>query len=183
LRLSGQDRLLITGLGPVGLAAGMLARAMGAGPIIGTDLAPERLEMARHAGLVDHAIPGDDAAADTIADLTDGRGCEASIDCSGSAAARVLALKQTRTWGRCAFVGEGGQISFPVSELLIHKQITLYGSWVTSLRHMEDLLEHLVRWELHPETVVTHRFRLDQADQAYQVADQGLAGKVCIVLD
>ena len=183
LQLSGQDRLLITGLGPVGLAVAMLGRAMGAGPILGTDLAPERLQIARDHGLVDHAIPADDAAADTIAELTGGRGCEASIDCSGSAAARVLALQSTRTWGRCAFVGEGGQISFAVSELLIHKQITLCGSWVTSLRHMEDLLEHLVRWQLHPETVVTHRFRLDQADQAYRIADQGAAGKVCIVMD
>ena len=84
---------------------------------------------------------------------------------------------------RCAFVGEGGDISFPVSELLIHKQVTLYGSWVTSLRHMQDLLEHLVRWELHPERVVTHRFALDQADQAYRMADSGIAGKVCITFD
>jgi threonine dehydrogenase-like Zn-dependent dehydrogenase len=38
-------------------------------------------------------------------------------------------------------------------------------------------------WQLHPETVVTHRFRLDQADLAYQIADQGAVGKVCIVLD
>ena len=183
LQLSGQDRLLITGLGPVGLAAAMLGRAMGAGPIIGTDLAPDRLQMAKDLGLVDHAVPADDAAADTIAELTGGRGCEASIDCSGSAAARVLALANTRTWGRCAFVGEGGEIAFAVSELLIHRQVTLYGSWVTSLRHMEDLLEHLVRWQLHPETVVTHHFRLDQADEAYRVADGGAGGKVCIVMD
>jgi threonine dehydrogenase-like Zn-dependent dehydrogenase len=95
----------------------------------------------------------------------------------------VVALENTRTWGRCAFVGEGGQISFPVSELLIHKQITLHGSWVTSLRHMEELLEHLVRWDLHPERIVTHRFPLDQADEAYRVADRGDAGKVCIVFE
>jgi len=183
LRLSGQDRLLITGLGPVGLAAAMLGRAMGAGPIIGTDLSPERLHTALDGRLVDHAVVAGDDAQATIARLTDGRGCEASIDCSGSGAARVLALASTRTWGRCAFVGEGGQVSFAVSDLLIHKQITLYGSWVTSLRHMEDLLEHLVRWNLHPETVVTHRFALDQADEAYRVADQGLGGKVCIVFE
>ena len=183
LGVSGADRLLITGLGPVGLAAAMLARAMGAGPILGTDITPERLQMARNWGLVDHAVLADDSAAHAIADLTDGRGCEASIDCSGSAAARVLALGSTRTWGRCAFLGEGGQISFAVSELLIHKQITLYGSWVTSLRHMEDLLEHLVRWHLRPETIVTDRFALEDADKAYQVAAEGHAGKVCIVFD
>jgi threonine dehydrogenase-like Zn-dependent dehydrogenase len=183
LRLSGQDRLLITGLGPVGLAAAMLGRAMGAGPIIATDVALERLELAREAGLVDHALPANESAAAAIAELTGGRGCEASIDCSGNAAARLLALQSTRTWGRCAFVGEGGQITFAVSELLIHKQISLYGSWVTSVRHMEDLLEHLVRWDLHPETIVTDRFPLDQAGQAYQMAAEGHSGKVCIVFD
>jgi threonine dehydrogenase-like Zn-dependent dehydrogenase len=183
LQLSGQDRLLITGLGPVGLAAAMLGRAMGAGPIIATDVASGRLEMALSAGLVDHALPADESAAAAIADLTAGRGCEASIDCSGNAAARLLALHSTRTWGRCAFVGEGGQVTFAVSELLIHKQVSLYGSWVTSVRHMEDLLEHLVRWNLHPEAIVTHRFRLDQADEAYRVAAEGLGGKVCIVFD
>jgi threonine dehydrogenase-like Zn-dependent dehydrogenase len=48
---------------------------------------------------------------------------------------------------------------------------------------MEDLLEHLVRWQLRPETVVTHRFRLDQADEADRIADGGASGKVCIVMD
>jgi threonine dehydrogenase-like Zn-dependent dehydrogenase len=183
LHLSGRDRLLITGLGPVGLAAAMLGRAMGAGPIIATDLAPERRQMAKDLDLVDHALPADDTAAAAIDDLTAGRGCAASIDCSGSGAARLFALTHTRTWGRCAFVGEGGQITFPVSELLIHKQITLHGSWVTSLRHMEDLLEHLVRWHLHPERIVTHRYPLARADEAYRIADRGAAGKVCIVFE
>ena len=183
LQLSGQDRLLITGLGPVGLAAAMLGRALGAGPIIATDIAPERRKMAEDLGLVDHALPADDSAGPVTADLTGGRGCEASIDCSGSGAARVFALENTRNWGRCAFVGEGGQITFPVSELLIHKQITLHGSWVTSLRNMEQLLEHLVRWKLHPEQVVTHRYPLQRADEAYQVADRGAGGKVCIVFE
>jgi threonine dehydrogenase-like Zn-dependent dehydrogenase len=181
LQVSGGDRLLVTGLGPVGLAAAMLGRALGAGPIIGTDVAPQRLELARSTGLIDHAVPADDNATAAIQRLTDGHGCEASIDCSGNGAARLVALESTRAWGRCAFVGEGGQVSFQVSELLIHKQISLHGSWVTSTGHMEQLLELLVRWDLHPERIVTHRFALAQADEAYRVADGGAAGKVCIV--
>lgn len=183
LAVSGQDRLLITGLGPVGLAAAMLGRALGAGEIIATDISAERRGLAEDLGLVDRALPADDAAGQLVDDLTDGRGCEVSIDCSGSGVARVFALEHTRSWGRCAFVGEGGQISFAVSELLIHQQITLHGSWVTSLRHMAELLERLVRWQLHPERIVTHRFGLDHADEAYRVADGGAAGKVCIVFD
>jgi len=183
LRLSGRDRLLITGLGPVGLAAAMLGRALGAGPIIATDIAPERLRIAEELGLVDHALAADDTAAAAVTELTDRQGCEASIDCSGSGVARVFALENTRTWGRCAFVGEGGEITFAVSELLIHKQIALYGSWVTSLRHMEELLDHLVRWDLYPERIVTHRYPLREADEAYRVADRGAAGKVCVVFE
>ena len=161
----------------------MLGRAMGAGPVIGTDVAAERLRLALDLGLVDHAVAAGDPAKAEILALTDGRGCEASVDCSGSAAARVLALECTRTWGRCAFVGEGGQVTFAVSDLLIHRQITLYGSWVTSVRHMTDLLAHLARWQLHPERIVTHRYPLARAGDAYQVADHGIAGKVCVVFD
>ena len=114
---------------------------------------------------------------------TAGAGCEASIDCSGAAAGRLLALQATRSWGRCVFVGEGGRIDFAVSELLIHKQIALYGSWVTSLKRLEDLLERLDRWGLRPEWTVTHRFSLSDAAEAYRVADEGQSGKVCIVLE
>jgi threonine dehydrogenase-like Zn-dependent dehydrogenase len=167
----------------VGLAAAMLARALGAGPILGADIAPDRLRLAKDLGLVDHGLTADGTARDRITELTEGRGCEASIDCSGSGAGRLLALEGTRTWGRCAFVGEGGQITFAVSELLIHRQISLHGSWVTSLRHMEDLLEHLARWNLHPEEIVTRRFSLEQAGEAYRVADAGSSGKVCIVFE
>ena len=62
LELSGQDSLLITGLGPVGLAAAMLGRALGASPIIATDISPERRTMAEDLKLVDHALPADDTA-------------------------------------------------------------------------------------------------------------------------
>jgi threonine dehydrogenase-like Zn-dependent dehydrogenase len=183
LDVSGRDRLLVTGLGPVGLAAAMLGRALGAGPIIGTDVSPQRLALARRLGLVDHAVEAGDDAAALIADLTGGAGCEATVDCSGSAAARLLALRSTRTWGRCAFVGEGGQVTLDVSQDLIHRQISLYGSWVTSLRHMSELLANLVRWDLRPDVTVTDRFTLADADKAYKLADSGTAGKVAIVFD
>jgi threonine dehydrogenase-like Zn-dependent dehydrogenase len=182
LDVSGLDRLLVTGMGPVGLAAAMLGRAMGAGPVIGTDVSPQRLARAVELGLIDHAVPAGDDAAAVIAELTQGAGCSATVDCSGNASARELALRSTATWGRCAFVGEGGRVAFDVSELLIHRQITLYGSWVTSVRHMADLLENLVRWNLRPDVTVTDEFPLARAAEAYRLADAGTAGKVVIVL-
>jgi threonine dehydrogenase-like Zn-dependent dehydrogenase len=48
---------------------------------------------------------------------------------------------------------------------------------------MEDLVEKLVEWNLKPEVIVSHRFPLSEAAEAYRVADEGQSGKVCIVFD
>ena len=181
-QVCGNDRLLVTGLGPVGLAVAMLGRALGASRIVGTDVSAERLRLAMELGLVDEALPSAEATAAGLREQSGG-GFEVAIDCSGSAAGRRLALESLREWGRMVFLGEGGTIDFPVSPLVIHRQLTLCGSWVTSLRHMEQLLERLVRWQLHPAVVVTHRFNLDEAADAYRLADAGSAGKVAIVFD
>lgn len=180
LDVSGRDSLLVTGLGPVGLAAAMLARAMGAGPVVGTDVSPERRRLALDLGLVDEALAADGYAPARVAELTGGRGFSTTVDCSGHPAARHLALESTATWGRCAFVGEGGSVGFDVSPLMIHKQVALHGSWVTSIGHMEDLIRHLDRWRLRPSVIVTDTFALDDAAAAYRLADQGTAGKVVI---
>ena len=182
MQVSGRDRLLVTGLGPVGLAAAMLGRALGVREVIGVDTSASRVALAGKLGLVDHGLAADESARDRILALTHGEGCEASVDCSGAAPARLLALQGTRHWGRCAFVGEGSNVQFDVSPVLIHPQITLFGSWVTSLDHMAQLVERLDRWGLHPEVTVTHRFPLEQAAEAYRLADQGQSGKVVITL-
>lgn len=181
--LSGADRLLITGLGPVGLAAAMLGRALGAPRIVGTDLSPERCKLAEELDLVDAAVAADGDALSHVLDATGPSGYEVTIDCSGAAPARKLALEATGRWGRCVFVGEGGTVDFEVSPLLIHKQVTLYGSWVTSVKHLADLVERLARWGIHPETTCTDRLPLALADEAYRLADEGKGGKVCIVFE
>jgi threonine dehydrogenase-like Zn-dependent dehydrogenase len=92
-----------------------------------------------------------------------------------------MCLAAARDWGRVVFVGEGGSVTFEPSPLMIHKQLTLYGSWVCSIGQMEDLVEDLVRWQLHPESIVSHRFALTQAQEAYEIFDTGRTGKVAIV--
>ena len=138
--VTGRDALLVTGLGPVGLAVAMLGRALGARTIVGSDPSVERVALAQRLGLVDHAVTLPEDLDDMVASATAGHGCEVAINCSGNSQAREAALRDTRGWGRCVFVGEGGTVTFAVSDLLIHKQIQLHGSWVTSLHHMEQLL-------------------------------------------
>ena len=183
VKVSGQDQVLITGVGPVGMAAGLVAKAMGATQVIGADISQDRLAFAQKVGAIDVGVTSDAEALAKIKTHTNGLGCSVAIDCSGSPAGRLLALQGTRRWGRCAMVGEGSTVSFDVSQTIIHNQITIYGSWVTSLGHMEDLVEQLLIWKLKPEILVSHRFSLDEAAEAYRVADEGQSGKVCIVME
>ncbi|MCA1692093.1 MAG: zinc-binding dehydrogenase [Actinobacteria bacterium] len=180
--VSGRDAVLITGMGPVGLAAGLLAQAMGARMVIGADVVPERLALAETLGAVTHGLRSSDDAVSEIRDLTGGLGCEVAVDCSGNAAARALALAGLRRWGRCVLVGEGGTLAMDVSPVLIHRQVTVIGSWVTSIGRMDELVDRLVRWNLHPEVVVTNRFELTDAASAYALADEGRVGKVGLVM-
>jgi len=177
--VSGSDTVLITGLGPVGLGMALLCRALGA-RVIGVEAIPERLVQARGLGMTDVVSPAEANARDRLHALTDGHGFEVAIDCSGNADARHMCLDLAREWGRVVFVGEGGTISFAPSPLLIHKQLSLYGSWVCSVPQMEDLAELLVRWNMHPERLVTHRFALEHAKEAYELFDRGKTGKVAI---
>lgn len=174
---NGGDTVLITGLGPVGLAAGLLAQALGATTVVGTDPDPNRRALAAELGAVTAAV-----TADEIADALPG-GAHVAVDCSGSGAGQSTALRNTRRWGRTVLVGEGGTLTTDVSHEIIHKQITVIGSWVSSSYRMSELLQNLDRWGLHPEITVTHRYALDDAEEAYRFADTGVGGKVGIVSD
>lgn len=181
--VSGNDAVLVVGLGPVGLAALMLSKALGANLLIGVDLVRERLDLARELGLADHLLlAGPDNVAEIKA-LTGGHGVERAVDCSGSAPGRLTAIQAARKWGKIVFIGEGGEVAFSPSPDIIHDQKTIYGSWVTSIWRMEDLVERLVRWGVHPEDLVTHRFPLDRADEAYALMAGGRCGKVAVCFD
>lgn len=181
--VSGNDRVLVSGLGPVGLAALMLAGAMGARLRIGVDIEPERCDLARRLGLADRVIVDRGDALTAIYAETNDDGVECAIDCSGNADARRTAIRATCSYGRIVFIGEGGTVDFLPSPDIIHGQKTIFGSWVTSIWKMEELVERLVSWKIHPENLVTHRFTLDKADQAYALMNEGRCGKVAVVFD
>jgi len=178
--INGNDAVLITGLGPVGLACGALCRKLGAEKIIGIDISAERRDLALQLGLCDFVFTAGSDNVSHVRELTGGFGVERAIDCSANAEARATAIRATRKWGKMVMVGEGGTVAFNPSADIIHDQKTIYGSWVTSIWLMEELVERLVRWNLHPEDIVTHRFPLEKADEAYKLMSSGRCGKVAV---
>ncbi len=179
----GNDAVLVTGLGPVGLATLMLAKAMGAQKLVGTDISPERCKLAKDLNLADEVFVSDKDVFSKVMAVTKGMGYERAVDCSGNTLARQLCVRATRKWGKIALIGEGGTMELNPSPDLIHDQKTIYGSWVTTIWRMEELVERIVRWGIHPEDLVTHRFTLDKADKAYELMADGKCGKVAVVFD
>jgi threonine dehydrogenase-like Zn-dependent dehydrogenase len=181
--VSGNDAVLITGLGPVGLATGALCRKLGARRIIGIDVVEERMRLARELGLCDEVLASGAENVAEVKRLTGGHGVERAVDCSANEQARATAIRATRKWGRVVFLGEGGRVEFNPSPDMIHDQKTLFGSWVTSTWLMEELVERLVAWNLHPADLVTHRFGLDRVGEAYALMASGKCGKVAVCFD
>jgi threonine dehydrogenase-like Zn-dependent dehydrogenase len=179
----GDDSVLVTGLGPVGLATAMLARAMGAHKVFGIEAIEERIEIAAKLELFDVILKSGPNNVDDIKGLTRGRGVERAVDCSASDEARNTCIRAAGKWGRIVFLGEGGTVAFRPSEDIIHDQKTIYGSWVTSIWSMEELVDRLVRWKLHPEKLITQRFPLEKVAEAYALMAGGKCGKVAVCFD
>ena len=177
LGLQGDHTIAIFGQGPVGLSATQLATSLGA-RVIALDTSQERLQRARDLGaqVLMNPSDGDDVVA-AIRACTAGLGADLSLDASSSPTARRQAVQCVRTWGKACFVGEGGEVNLDVSSDLLRRQVTLLGSWTFSTVGQAECARFVADREIDVDQLFTHRWRLDQAEQAYQLFDQQTSGK------
>ena len=182
LRLAGDDTIAIFGQGPVGASGTMFAKAMGA-RVIAVDVDNERLQLGQRLGADVCIDASTQDPVEAIRELTHGEGAPATLDCTGRPEARINAVDAAMLWGRVCFVGEGNTTTFDVSPQIIHKQLTILGSWTFSLNGLEEVARFVVDRQVPLKDLFTHRFRLDEADAAYKLFDAGGTGKVCFTWD
>jgi threonine dehydrogenase-like Zn-dependent dehydrogenase len=181
LDVSGRDTLAIYGQGPVGLSATLLGKAMGA-RVVAIDVVPARLEYARRLGANETLDPSEADPVEAVRGLTDGEGADATLDCTGNATARAQTVRSARVFGRACFVGEGGTVQLEPSPDIIHRHLTLYGSWTFSSVGLDECARFIVRRQVPLEQLISHRFRLDQAADAFHEFDRGETAKCVFVL-
>lgn len=176
LQLKGTETIAVFGQGPVGLSATQLATAMGA-RVIAVDIDAGRLERATAQGadVVVNAQADDPVAA--IKDLTGGFGVDCAVDCSAAPTARAQAVKVARKWGRVAFVGEGGDVTIDVSPDMNRKQLTLLGCWTFSKNGQADCARFIADRKLDVDSLFTHSWPLNEAEEAYKLFDTQTTGK------
>jgi threonine dehydrogenase-like Zn-dependent dehydrogenase len=181
MHLAGGDTLAVFGQGPVGISATLLGTAMGV-RVIAVETGAERLKLAKEFG-ADAAIDASrDDPVKMILELTKGKGADLALDCTGIAAARRAAVRCVKTWGTACYVGEGGDVTLEVSPDLLRRQVTLIGSWTFSAMGMLECARFIADHKIELERIFSHRWRLEQAAEAYRSFDTQTTGKGVFLL-
>jgi threonine dehydrogenase-like Zn-dependent dehydrogenase len=179
--------VVVQGSGPVGLAAAAMAQLAGAYVII-VGGPPRRLEVARAAGIGDRHIEvaesGDiRGAMDAILALTDGRGADLVIECTGVPAAVEQGTRMVRRGGCYLIVGQytdSGDAWFNPHQI-VYRQLTVIGSWAFTGSHLGEYIRLLPaldrRFDLR-QIVTT--FDLERVDDALAQVTDGAVMKAVL---
>jgi threonine dehydrogenase-like Zn-dependent dehydrogenase len=200
------DTVLVLGPGQRGLAAVIAARAAGAGTIIVTGLAADahKLALAREFG-ADHTIVVDepDADADTVsarselaspavannsitvqrvAELTDGRLADVTLELTPMAAAPVTdALLGTRHGGRVVLAGLKGGKEIPLrTDLIINRALTVVGAFGVDARAYAEAIRIIESRRFPLEKLHTHTFGLHDTTLAMETLAGEVAGAAAV---
>jgi len=171
------DTVIIQGVGPLGLAHLIKARMMGAGHIIAIDRSDYRLDMARAFG-ADYTLNVEKTSqaerVQLVHDWTRGRGADVAIECVGYPEAVPEGLLLLRRGGMYILEGvfvDMGDIALN-PHLIVSKGLRLIGLSNHPFTGYRPSMELLLRYadQMPLDTYVTHRFPLEQAQQAIDTA-------------
>ncbi|MEP7179339.1 MAG: zinc-binding dehydrogenase, partial [Pseudonocardiales bacterium] len=177
--LVGED-VLITGAGPIGLMAAVVARHVGARFVVITDVSEYRLAMAREMG-VDLAL---DVSREAIVDaqrrLGMVEGFDVALEMSGQPAALREVLANLNHGGRIAMLGLPSQpIEIDWAKIVTH-MITIKGIYGREMFETWYAMSAMLTSGLDISKVITHRFAATDWADAFAVARSGECGKVVL---
>lgn len=168
LGVSGTDTVAVFGLGPMGAAGVLVAKARGA-RVVAVDVLKERLDLAARLGADVVVDSRSQDAATALRAVTHGDGVDIAIDCSGNPAAQNAALDATRRLGSVAFVGESRSTTINPSDQFIRKLLTVIGGWYFATWEYAAITRFILEHDLPVDQLVTHRFELADAPEAFRM--------------
>jgi S-(hydroxymethyl)glutathione dehydrogenase/alcohol dehydrogenase len=184
--LRGGERIAIVAAGGVGINIIQIARAFGASQIIAVDVRDDKLDAARRLGATDVVNATATDATARVRELTDGRGVDAAFEVLGIPQTFTQAVEMLRDGGRMVAVGIApGKTTAPVEiTRLVRRELRIIGSYGARTRSdMPDIIRLAAQGIFRPETMVTQRFPLAEADAAYQALARGdIVGRAIVVM-
>ena len=176
LGLEGDETIAVFGQGPVGLSATQFGAAMGA-RVIAVEISPARRQLAIKMGADAVLDPTEVDPVAAILELTYGEGAHKALETAGATEARTSAVRATRTWGATCLVGGGGGVALDAGADLIFRQKSLIGHWTFSKTGQADCARFVSDRKIDVESLFTHRWTLEQAEEAYGLLDEQTTGK------
>jgi len=174
--------VLVIGCGPIGCFAVGVLRAAGAALVLASDFNPTRRNLATAMGAHQVLDPGAGDVVERVRDLTGGLGVDLVCEMSGHPAGHATAFVAARPGARVNLLGTPSRTTeVDFARDIIFKGLTLYG--VTGRRMYETWIQMrrlIGSGALDPRPVITHRFPLEQVDEAIRVIKDGSAGKVIL---
>jgi alcohol dehydrogenase len=158
----------IVGSGPIGLAALLTAQFYSPAQIIMIDLDENRLECAKRFGATSIINSGNANPVERVKALTGGRGVDTAIEAVGLASTFELCEELVGAGGIIANIGVHGRKADLHLETLWSANISITTRLVDTVS-TPMLLKLVQAKKLDPRLLITHRFSLDQADEAYDV--------------
>jgi S-(hydroxymethyl)glutathione dehydrogenase/alcohol dehydrogenase len=185
--LRGGERVAVIASGGVGTNIIQIAQAFGASQIIAVDVRDDKLQLARDAGATDTVNGANGDAAARVRALTDGRGVDVAFEALGLPHTFVQAFDCIRDGGRMVPVGiAAGKTTAPIEiTRLVRRELRIIGSYGARTRSdMPEIIRLVARGLLRPETMITRRFALRDADAAYQALSRGdIVGRAIVVME
>jgi len=175
------DKVAVIGAGPIGIGQMMLAKASGADVII-CDLVQSALDLAKELGADAVVNAADTDAVEQVKSFTDGRGADIVFECAGGESMPQTlpqATKMVRRGGKVVIVGgfDAGETAIPLEWQRIQmSEIQLIPSASFAMhdiyREQGMVLDLIAKGQLDVKKLITHRFTLDQINQAFDTADR-----------
>jgi alcohol dehydrogenase len=178
------ERVAIFGLGGVGLAALLGARAAGAATIVAVDVVPAKLELARELGATD-VVEAGEGTVELVRAATDG-GADKTIETVGSERVLGDAYAATRRGGTTVTVGlphPSRMLSIPAVSLVAEER-TLRGSYLGTSVPAVDIPRYVAMYQqglLPVDRLLTHRIALDEVNEGFDRLASGEAVRQAIV--
>jgi len=181
-RVNKGDSVLVVGAGPMGLLHVMMAKAKGASTVITSDVAEFRVEYASKVG-ADHSLNAKKVDIQSeVKKLTDGRGVDIAIIASGAPSAILSGLYSVRKGGYVLLFGvpfKGTILNYDISELL-NNEISIISSNAAVEEDTREALQLIYEKKVDVAKLITHKFPLEQFNEAVRIAKEGESIKVVI---
>jgi len=178
-RLVAED-VLITGAGPIGLMAAIVARPNGARFVVITDVSDYRLELARKIGVTLAVDVRKVRLHEVQQQLGMKEGFDVGFEMSGVPNAMREMIENMAHGGRIAMLGLPDH-EFPIDwSQVVFKMLTLRGVYGRQIFETWYQMSVFVQTGLDISPVITHRFPYEQYKEAFAVAHSGQCGKVVL---